>query len=230
MTLLHQAQVSGWLRGHLLCRVDDTPGRFALTFDDGPDPAFTPQVLEVLARHGAHATFFMLRPSVRRHPALARRVLEAGHEIGNHGDRHLPLLVSPPPWLAHEVDSGERAIEQATGVRPRFYRPPFGLMFPSQARWVRSRGYEPVLGDVYPEDPQRPGIETITRRVLARLTAGSIVILHDGSAWVRMDRSQTVAALDRILAWAAAQGLKGVSVGELLDQESSEAGWPDRKA
>ena len=216
MTLLHQAEVSGWLRGHLLCRVDDTPGRFALTFDDGPDPDSTPRVLDVLARHGARATFFMLRPAVRRHASLARRVLAAGHEIGNHGDLHVPLLVAPPALLAHELEAGERAIEQATGVRTRLYRPPFGLMFPAQARWVRSRGHEPVLGDVYPEDPQRPGIETITRRVVSRLTAGSIVILHDGCAWIRSDRSQTVGALDRILDWADTQGLRAVSVGELL--------------
>ncbi len=216
MTLLHQQHVSGWLRGHLLCRVDGTPGRFALTFDDGPDPVFTPRVLEVLARHGAHATFFMLRPSVERHAALARLVLAAGHEIGNHGDQHVPPPLAPPPLLKHEVRAGERAIERATGVRPRFYRPPFGLMLPSQARWVRGQGYEPVLGDVYPEDPQRPGIEVITRRVLKRLTAGSIVILHDGCAWIRMDRSQTVAALENVLAWTDAHGLRGVSVGELL--------------
>jgi len=216
VTLLHQPDVSGWLRGHLLCRVEDTPGRFALTFDDGPDPVFTPRVLDVLARHGARATFFMLRPSVRRHATLARRVLEAGHEIGNHGDLHVPLLLAPPPLLAHEVDAGGRAIQQATGARARFYRPPFGLMFPAQARWVRARGYEPVLGDVYPEDPQRPGIETITRRVVSRLTAGSIVILHDGCAWIRMDRSQTVAALERILTWSDAHGLTGVSVAGLL--------------
>jgi peptidoglycan/xylan/chitin deacetylase (PgdA/CDA1 family) len=200
----------------MLRRVDGVSGRFALTFDDGPDPVFTPQVLETLARHGAHATFFMLRPSVLAHPALARRVLENGHEIGNHGDLHLPPPLIPRAWLARELERGERAIVATTGVTPRFFRPAFGVIRRAQTSWLATRGYRVVTGDVYPGDPDRPGIEVLTQRVTSRLGAGSIVILHDGCAWVRMDRSQTVAALERILTWADAQGLRGVSVDGLL--------------
>jgi peptidoglycan/xylan/chitin deacetylase (PgdA/CDA1 family) len=199
-------------------RFDGVPGRFALTFDDGPDPVFTPQVLETLARHEARATFFMLRPSVLAHPALARRVLESGHEIGNHGDLHLPPPLIPRALLARELERGERAIVETTGVTPRFFRPAFGVIRQSQAAWLSSRGYVTVTGDVYPADPNRPGIEVLTRRVIARLRSGSILILHDGCAWVRVDRSQTVAALKRILTWADGQGLRGVTVGELLDE------------
>jgi peptidoglycan/xylan/chitin deacetylase (PgdA/CDA1 family) len=150
-------------------------------------------------------------------------VLEQGHEVGNHGDLHLPPPLLPPPLLARELARGERALVEAAGVTPRYYRPAFGLMLPSQARWVRARGYEPVLGDVYPEDPHRPGIEVITKRVIGRLRAGSIVILHDGCAWVRMDRSQTVAALERILSWSERQGLRAVTVGELLGTRAAGA-------
>jgi peptidoglycan/xylan/chitin deacetylase (PgdA/CDA1 family) len=197
-------------------RVEGVAGRFALTFDDGPDPVFTPQVLDTLARHSARATFFMLRPSVLAHPALARRVRESGHEIGNHGDLHLPPPLIPRVLLARELERGERAIVDTTGVRPRFFRPAFGVIRRSQTGWLRSRRYETVTGDVYPADPDRPGTEVITRRVTGRLGSGSILILHDGCAWVRMDRSQTVAALDRILSWAGERGLSGVTVGELM--------------
>jgi peptidoglycan/xylan/chitin deacetylase (PgdA/CDA1 family) len=157
----------------------------------------------------------MLRPSVAKHPQLARRVLDAGHELGNHGDWHLPPPLVPRWWLARDLAAGEHAIVAATRVTPRHYRPAFGVMRPAQANWIRALGYEPVLGDVYPEDPRRPGIDVIAERVIARLRAGSILILHDGCAWVAMDRSQTVAALERILTWAEAQGLRGVSVAEL---------------
>jgi peptidoglycan/xylan/chitin deacetylase (PgdA/CDA1 family) len=189
-----------------LRRVEGVRGRFALTFDDGPDPVFTPQVLETLARHGAHATFFMLRPSVLAHPALARRVREGGHEIGNHGDLHLPPPLIPRALLARELERGERAIVDTTGVTPRFFRPAFGVIRRAQITWLTSRGYTTVTGDVYPADPNRPGIEVIARRVTTRLGPGSILILHDGCAWVRMDRAQTVAALERILSWAQRGG------------------------
>jgi peptidoglycan-N-acetylglucosamine deacetylase len=202
--------------GGAVRRVEGVPGRFALSFDDGPDPVFTPQVLETLARHDARATFFMLRPSVLVYPALARRVIEGGHEIGNHGDLHLPPPLIPRRLLARELERGERAIVDVTGVTPRLFRPAFGVIRRSQTRWLAERGYTTVTGDVYPADPHRPGIEVITRRVTSRLVAGSILILHDGSAWMRMDRAQTVAALDRILTWADTQGLRGVSIDELL--------------
>jgi peptidoglycan/xylan/chitin deacetylase (PgdA/CDA1 family) len=217
MSLLHEPRVAGWFRGHLVCRVDDSAGRFALTFDDGPSPAHTPRLLEILRRYHARATFFVLRGGALRWPALLRRVAEAGHEIGAHGDWHLPMPITPPVLVRRELLVCARAIE-ATGVpRPRFYRPPFGLMLPSQAACARALGFEPVLGDVYPEDPQRPGVAKIVSRTLRRLREGSIVILHDGSAWIPGDRSQTVRAVEIILAEAAEKGLRAVTVGELLD-------------
>lgn len=217
MSLLHEPRVAGWIRGHLVCRVDDAAGRFALTFDDGPSPAHTPRLLEILRRYHARATFFVLRSAVTRWPALLRRVAEAGHEIGAHGDWHLPMPIAPPAVVRRELLVCARAIEDAGVARPRFYRPPFGLMLPGQAAQARALGFEPVLGDVYPEDPQRPGVAKIVARTLRRLRGGSILILHDGSAWIPGDRSQTVQAVEIILAEAAEQGLRAVTVGELLD-------------
>jgi len=217
MTLLHNAKFAGWARGHLLCRVEDTPGRFALTFDDGPDPVATPKILDALARHGAHATFFTLARNVRHHETLLRRMRAEGHEIAAHGDLHWPLPLLPPWGIRNEVRRSVAAIVAALGEAPRFYRPPFGLMMPGQAAFVRRLGVEPVLGDVYPEDPHRPGVERITRRVLERLREGSIVILHDGSPLGPQDRSQTVAALAPILEHASASGWRAVTVGGLLD-------------
>ncbi len=220
MTLLHTRQFSGWARGHLLCRVENVADRFALTFDDGPNPRATGAILDLLARHGARGTFFMLGDNIRRHGDLVRRVVSEGHEAAVHGDTHWPLPFLLPGGIRAEVGRGAAAIEAATGVRPLFYRPPFGFMSPGQARFVRKLGYEPVLGDVYPEDPQRPGVARIVRRVLWRLRAGSILILHDGSPLGPADRSQTVEALETILSEAARSGWRGTTVSDLLHAAS----------
>lgn len=206
----------GWQPDWMLCRVEGVAGRFAITFDDGPSVRHSERVLEVLARHHAHATFFQLGRQVRRHPGLTRLAHERGHEIALHDDIHLPPPLLPRALRSRELRRGRQAIANA-GVSPApFYRPPFGVMRAGHAAELRALGITPVLGDVFPRDPERPGTDVIVRRVLEVLRPGSILILHEGSGWGDFDRSQTIAAADRILAECAARGLAAVSVGELL--------------
>ena len=221
MTLLHTPQFSGWARGHLLCRVDHATDRVAITFDDGPSRSATPLVLDALARHRTHATFFTLAANVDRSPNLVRRMVDEGHEVALHGDLHWPLPVLPPGLIRRELQRSAAAVTRAAGVTALHYRPPFGFMVPSQARYVAGFGYRSVLGDVYPEDTYRPGVATIVRRVLARLTAGSILILHDGSPFGDVDRGQTVQALEQILDHLARLGLRGVSVADLIGDRAA---------
>jgi peptidoglycan/xylan/chitin deacetylase (PgdA/CDA1 family) len=216
MSLLHHPRFAGWARGHLVCRVEGVSDCFALTFDDGPNPNATPAILDRLARHEARATFFTLAPNVRREQSLVRRMVNDGHEVAAHGDLHWPLPLLPPVAIRREVQRSIAAVMAAGVPAPRFYRPPFGFMMPGQAAFVRHLGVEPVLGDVYPEDPHHPGVERIVRRVVTRLTGGSIVILHDGSPLGTVDRAQTIAALEPILRHAADAGLRAVTVGALL--------------
>ena len=223
MTLLHTTHFSSWARGHLLCRVDSVPSQVAITFDDGPNSRATPQVLDLLHQHGAHATFFTLAGNVDRLPDLVRRMAAEGHELALHGDRHLPMPMLPPWMIRSEIERSAAAVHRAAGVRARHYRPPFGFMVPSQARYVAKFGFLPVLGDVYPEDPHRPGAHVIVRRTLARLAPGSILIRHDGSPFGDADRSQTVEALGVILTHMKQMGLQGVSVAELLAAAPEEA-------
>ena len=223
MTLLHTPQVSGWLRGHLVCRVDGVPDQVALTFDDGPSAADTPRVLDLLARHDARATFFTLARQVERRPELVRRMAAEGHEVAIHGEWHLPPPMLPPSLLRREVERSADAVKRAANVSARHYRPAYGLMLPAQAAHVRSLGFTPVLGDVYPEDAHQPGVDTIVRRVLARLSAGSILILHDGSAHLPFGRGQTVEALAIILRHMTTRALRGVSVERLLGATRAEA-------
>lgn len=217
MTLLHRPGVQGWLRGHVRCRVADAGARFALTFDDGPSPRNTPRLLEVLARHGARATFFLISGRARRHRELTRRIAAGGHEIGTHGRLHLPAWLMPRPLLERELDSSVAEIGEACGRAPRHYRAPFGFLFPAQASWVRARGVTPVLGSSYPLDFRVRDAGIIARRVLERLEPGAIVILHDSSALMDPDRGPTIDAVDTILAQAHARGLSSVSVAELVD-------------
>jgi peptidoglycan/xylan/chitin deacetylase (PgdA/CDA1 family) len=223
MTLLHTPHFSSWVRGHLVCRVDGLADLLALTFDDGPSAADTPRVLDLLAQHGAHATFFTLAQNVRRHPELVRRMVAEGHEVAIHGELHLPLLMLPPGLIRREIERSADAVRQAANVTARHYRPPFGFMVPSQARYVRNMGYTSVLGDVYPEDAYQPPVDTIVRRVLPRLTAGSILILHDGSPIGTPSRARTVGALAIILRHMATHALRGVSVERLLAAARAEA-------
>jgi len=201
--------------------VDDVTDRVALTFDDGPSAAWTPRVLDVLARHGAQATFFTLAHQVDRRPELVRHMVAEGHEVALHGDLHWPLPMLTPGLLRREIRRSAEAVARAAGVVARHYRPPFGFMLPSQARFVASLGYASVLGDVYPEDVQRPGVDRIVARVLERLRPGSILILHDGSPLGEPDRGQTCEALEIILERMRASGLRGVSVAELLEASPS---------
>lgn len=217
MTLLHRPEIQRWLGGHVLCRVEDAGPRFALTFDDGPSPRNTGGLLDVLARHGARATFFLIADRVRRHAELARRIVAEGHEVAIHGRFHLPAWLLPRGLLMRDLEHCAAAVREVCGGSVRHYRAPFGLVFPAQSAWVRATGLSPVLGSIYPRDHAVRRAETIARRVLDRLEPGSIVILHDASALADLDRSATLGAVEAILKEAAARSLRSVSVAELVD-------------
>ena len=207
----------------MLCRVADAGPRFALTFDDGPSPRNTPGLLDLLARHGAHATFFVIANRARKHRELMRRMVAEGHEAAIHGGLHVPPWLLPPPLLLRDVDQAAAAVHDVCGRPARHYRAPFGLMFPPQAAAVRSRGLTPVLGNVYPRDFGLRMSATIAARVIERLEPGSIVILHDSSALADPDRSPTVGAVDAILKEAAARSLRSVTVAELVQAGASRS-------
>jgi peptidoglycan-N-acetylglucosamine deacetylase len=215
VSLLHDPRVRGMLSSFLLCEAPGAGPRFALTFDDGPSPRNTPALLDVLARHGARATFFVMTARARRRPDLVRRAAEAGHEIGVHGGWHVPPWLLPGPFFDRELSLAGAAVADAAGRLPSHYRAPFGLLLPGQARWAGRHGLTAVLGSIYPSDARERSANVIAGRVLPRLVAGSIVILHDSSALADGDRGATVAAVDAILGEAARRGLASVTLEEL---------------
>ena len=182
----------------------------ALSFDDGPDPTYTPQVLEILERNGAHATFFLIGDRARSHPELVQRIKAAGHEVGNHYFMDGATLGHSDAEFVGYLDRTERAIG-ISGPR-KLFRPPGGVAWPGQLQLARRRGYTAVLGSAYPHDPVHPPVWYIRWLVVKNLGPGAIVILHDG---IR-DPSRSIEALPQILAAGKLKGLQFVSIGTLM--------------
>ena len=174
-------------------------GAVALTFDDGPHPQGTPAVLEILAREGIRATFFLVGEQVRRRPGLAAEIVAAGHAVGVHCDRHRNLL-RLAPWQVHrDLERAEAAIASASGLRPRLYRPPYGILTTPALALARRRGWQTFLWRRDGRD-WRAGPEEIVARMLRGVRAGDVLLAHDADYYSR-PRSwrATVAALPAII-------------------------------
>lgn len=171
-----------------------------LTFDDGPNPGATPLVLEALARESVPAAFFMVGEHVRRFPAIARAVAEAGHEIGNHTMRHRKLHRLGPRTIERELCEAHACIADTTGAPPRLFRAPHGYRNPFVTRSARRFGYRTIgwTFGVWDSDPIPAG--EIRRRVRTRLRPGAIILLHDGDGYdAQGDRRATGIALADVI-------------------------------
>jgi len=179
----------------------------ALTFDDGPHPAGTPEVLEQLDRAGVKATFYLVGEQVERHPALAAEIAAAGHEIGIHGYRHRLLLRRSPAELAGDLDRAGSIIGDATGASSRSYRPPYGVFSLAGLRLARER-WHPLLWSHWGRDWEAKATpSSIAALATRRLEPGSVILLHDSDAYsAAASWRQTVAALPAVLEAAAATG------------------------
>ncbi|NOL43566.1 polysaccharide deacetylase family protein [Kribbella sandramycini] len=173
-----------------------------LTFDDGPDPAYTPKVLEVLKKYDATATFFEVGKNVAKHPELTKAIHAAGHSIQNHTWAHQDLRHQTASAFRQQVQSTDEAIRAAGGVVPTCLRPPYGGVSATVRQRAKALGKELVLWTIDSRDWSKPGSPAIVQRVLTGVRNGSVILLHDGGG----NRSQTVAALPQILATLKAQG------------------------
>jgi len=183
----------------------------ALTFDDGPGP-YTPKVARILRRAGAGATFFALGSQIAGNAATVRAVADAGFEVADHTQTHPRLPGLSPAEQSREVEDAAAMLRNA-GVEPApLFRPPFGVTDRSTRGYVRSRGLLMVLWSVDTSDYTRPGADAIVKRALAGARPGAIILMHDGGG----DRSQTVAALPRILKGLKRKRLRPVTVTKLL--------------
>jgi len=197
------------------------PRTIALTFDDGPNPAMTPQVLDLLEQYDARGTFFLIGRYVRACPALTAEIAARGHIIGNHTDTHPNLLWQSRRGILDELERCNASIADATGQRPRIMRPPWGYRQPFVYAAARDAGFgRPVLWSRSARDwtPQPPA--QVIRR-LRGIRAGDVVLLHDGfHAAIGADRQHTVRALEYWLPRWKAEGLACVSIGGVDHQAS----------
>ncbi len=204
------------LTRRVLCSVRTQEKKIALTFDDGPNPEYTPLLLTKLSEHRVSATFFLIGRNLKRHPELGRRIVQDGHEVGNHTYNHRILPFLSKANIRNEVTSTHQLIADLLNVQPVFLRPPNGLFTERALDTVEQLGYRAVVGDVFPIDFARPGPEIITRRVLRRVQPGSIIILHDGYVGrFDRDKSQTVLALDGLIPRLYEQGYEFVTLSHL---------------
>lgn len=186
--------------GRPIARLRTDARAVALTFDDGPNPLATPPILEALAARGIKATFFVLGRHAEQWPELVGAVAAGGHAIGNHGYYHRKLHFKSPRYVRADLELGTRAIEQASGVRPRLFRAPHGFRSPWVTAIARSLGQRTVGWSLGVWDSDRPGVEAIADRTVKGAHSGSILLLHDGDGYDPAgDRMQTARAVPLIV-------------------------------
>jgi peptidoglycan-N-acetylglucosamine deacetylase len=191
----------------------------ALTFDDGPSES-TPDLLELLAKHGARATFFQVGAHARRLPRVAREVVDAGHETGNHTDTHLALYLKSAAFIEQEIAGAQETLRQVTGVAPVLFRPPYGARWFGLRAALEQHGLTNVMWSTMASDWRLDGAACAAK--LKRGTRpGAICCLHDGrDGREGPDISSTLDALRRMLPVWKSEGYELLTVSELVGQAS----------
>ena len=185
----------------------------ALTFDDGPHETLTPKLLDLLARHKAKATFFVVGQNAAEYPEIMRRIAQEGHELANHSWSHPNLGKMSDEAVRAQLKKTEDAIRRATGRDVTLMRPPYGSLTQRQRNWVNEEfGYKVVMWDVDPLDWKRPGMNVVTNRIVGGARNGSIILVHD-------IHPPSVDAMRSTLEQLGAKGFKFVTVSELLAME-----------
>jgi len=191
--------------------------QLALTYDDGPNDAHTQNLLEVLARHKVHATFFLVGRYVQQRPDLAREIAAAGHIIGNHTFTHPLLTLKSSAEIREELSSCAKAIEDAVGAHSNLFRPPFGGRRPAVLRIARELGLIPVMWSTTGYDWNAPPAAEIVSKVSQQIAGGDVILLHDGGhKKMGADRSQTILATDQLIQRYKSKGYEFKTIPEML--------------
>ena len=231
--LASSGPVLTWDGNRLVSRDIPAGKAIALSFDDGPDPRWTPRIATTLRRLGVTATFFVVGSEVVRHPHVVQELHRQGFELGNHTFTHADLSALPGWERTLQIGLTENALAGTVGLRARLVRPPYSSVPAAVTQrqadalaQLAREGYDIALADFDGEDWRRPGVDAIVSAATPQRSTGGIVLLHDGGG----DRSQTVAALERLVPELRARGFRFVTVSELAglprDQvELSEGSW-----
>jgi polysaccharide deacetylase family sporulation protein PdaB len=193
-----------------LMRGDSARKEIALTFDDGPHPKFTPQILEILKRNNVKATFFLVGALAEKNPALVKMEIANGHSIGNHTYHHVNLTKIPPQYVATEIQACGDVLKSLGVKNPHLFRPPGGDYDLNVATIANNLGYTIVLWTDDPGDYLSPGESTIKSRTLSKAKNGGIILIHDGV-------QQTVNVLPDIIKTLKSRGYKFVTIDDWLN-------------
>jgi peptidoglycan/xylan/chitin deacetylase (PgdA/CDA1 family) len=206
------ATLSSTILGRCVNRVESTD-KVAVTFDDGPAPSGTPEVLDLLAERGVPANFFCVGKHAERHPELVKRIHAEGHLVGNHSFRHTPWLsLFGPGALGADLSRCQESIRAILGITPTLFRPPFGLRNHATDAAARRNDLRVVGWDTGGGDTMGRSADAIVARIEGSLRPGSIILLHDHSS----DVQRTVEVTRRVLDAIAARGLTPARLDELI--------------
>lgn len=200
---------------------DPAINQVALTFDDGPDIRFTPQVLDVLAKHDVKATFFLFGARAEENREITKRIHDEGHAIGNHTYWHPNLPKESLERLRWELTETEQVIEEIIGFKPRLFRSPYGALNDEIVKVLGQEDYTVIGWDVDSLDWKQLGADIISDNILSNVSFGSIILMHDGTDW-SADLSGTVQALDTVILKLKEDGTKFVTVPELIGQPEAK--------
>ncbi|RPK50227.1 Poly-beta-1,6-N-acetyl-D-glucosamine synthase [Streptomyces sp. ADI92-24] len=198
--------------------------RIVLTFDDGPDPVWTPRVLDKLKEYDAHAVFFVTGTMASRYPELVKRMVEEGHEVGLHTFNHPDLSYQSHARIDWELSQNQLVLAGAAGIRTSLFRPPYSSFADAMddkswpvTEYIGSRGYLTVVNNTDSEDWKRPGVGVISKNATPKDGKGAIVLMHDSGG----DRSQTVAALGHFLPRMQDKGYEFANLTDALGAPSA---------
>lgn len=193
----------------------------ALTFDDGPDQRFTPQILDVLKKHNVRGTFFVMGSRVKGHPEVAKRIVQEGHAIGNHTYWHPQLYNESLYRLKWETQETDKVLQEVVGFAPKLFRPPYGGLTDELVLELGRQDYKVIGWNVDSLDWKEIGADEILSNMETHLKPGAIILMHSGGNWDQ-DLSGGVEALDRLIPELKSRGIDLITIPELLD-------LPDRK-
>ncbi len=190
----------------------------ALTFDDGPDDKYTPQILNVLKKHNVKATFFLLGTRVHKYPNIAKQILQEGHAIGNHTYWHPELTKMNVDSMLWEIEQNEKELQNILQIKTNLFRAPYGALTEVQIQKLHELGYRVVGWSIDTEDWRNLPASEIKQKILNQLHPGAIVLMHSAGHWTQ-DLSGTVEALDEIIPMLKKEGYLFVTIPEMFNDD-----------
>ncbi|MFR9070873.1 MAG: polysaccharide deacetylase family protein [Paraclostridium sp.] len=200
----------------VITKGNESKKTIALTFDDGPDEDFSPQILDILKKYNVKATFFMVGQKVGWNPQIAKRASDEGHDIGNHTFSHINICKSTNEQIINEINKTQKIIKDVTGKEPTLFRPPYRAINENLFNIIKSKDMKVVLwSDLDTKDWSNPGVYNIIKTIEDNTKNGTIILLHDYNK-VRNNKSQTIQALEKVIPKMQSLGYEFVTISDMI--------------